>query len=145
MTRPLVPFVLGKDAQRPKRATANAAGFDLFATHAVELKPFTPTLVNTGVKVELPEDLVLLICPRSGLAFKHGVTVLNAPGVIDADYRGEVGVLLINLTQEPYTVSVGERVAQGLFTTWLDPQLVAVEELSPTDRGEGGFGSTGKG
>ncbi len=145
MTRTVVPFVLGPGAKKPRRKTALSAGFDLCATEDVILNPFTPTGVNTKIKVELPENLVMLICPRSGLAQDHGVTVLNAPGVIDADYRGEVGVILINLTPTPYQVKAGDRVAQALFTEWFDPQLAEVDALTPSERGEGGFGSTGKG
>lgn len=130
----------------PKYETALSAGMDIRAniTEAVILKPLERTLIKTGLFIELSEGYECQIRPRSGLAFKHGVTVLNTPGTIDADYRGEIGVLLINLSDTPFTIEDGERVAQMVFAKHEQINWDATDILTETDRGEGGFGSTGK-
>jgi dUTP pyrophosphatase len=123
-----------------------AAGFDLHAavTEPIVLAPGQRALIPTGFAMAMPKELEAQIRPRSGLAFKHGITCLNTPGTIDADYRGEVKVLLINLGQEPFTIERGERVAQMVFQRVPQVILEEVQELSDTARGEGGFGHTGK-
>jgi dUTP pyrophosphatase len=123
-----------------------AAGFDLHAAVAepVVLAPGERALIPTGFAMAMPRELEAQVRPRSGLAFKHGITCLNTPGTIDADYRGEVKVLLINLGQEPFTIERGERVAQIVFQRAPQVSLEEVSELPETDRGEGGFGHTGK-
>ncbi len=130
----------------PHYQTDGAAGMDLRAslTEALTLKPLERVLVSTGLYIELPQGLEAQIRPRSGLAFKHGVTVLNSPGTIDADYRGELKVLLVNLSAETFVVQNGERVAQLVITTYVRANWEQVQELTVTERNEGGFGSTGK-
>jgi dUTP pyrophosphatase len=130
----------------PHYQTDGAAGMDLRAslTEALTLKPLERALVSTGLYIELPQGLEAQIRPRSGLAFKHGVTVLNSPGTIDADYRGELKVLLVNLSAEPFVVQNGERIAQLVITTYVRANWEQVQELTVTERNEGGFGSTGK-
>lgn len=130
----------------PKYATPQSAGVDLRANldAPITLAPGQRALIPTGLFLELPQGTEAQVRPRSGLAFKHGVTVLNAPGTIDADYRGEVGVLLINHGQEPFEVKDGERIAQLVVARY---ELVAFEEvvdLSTSERGAGGFGHTGR-
>ena len=130
----------------PQFETAQSAGMDLRANidAPVVLQPGDRTLIPTGIKMALPDGYEAQIRPRSGLAYKHGITVLNSPGTIDADYRGDVGVLLINHGREPFTVEDGMRVAQMVVAQYSQFQWHAVEDLDETDRGEGGFGSTGK-
>jgi dUTP pyrophosphatase len=108
------------------------------------MQPGARALVPTGLMIAVPPGFEAQVRPRSGLAFKHGVTVVNAPGTVDADYRGEVGVLLINLGEEPFTIRRGERIAQLVIAAVAQANLVAVASLPPTDRGDGGFGSTGR-
>lgn len=133
---------LHPDAVLPQRATDGAAGLDLVAREAWLIAPGERALVKTGVGIELSPNLCALVCPRSGLAATHGVTVLNAPGVIDADYRGEIGVCLVNLGREPFAVDVGDRIAQLLIVPVM-PEVQIAEALSDTARGAGGWGSTG--
>ena len=130
----------------PQFETLQSAGMDLRANidAPVVLQPGDRALIPTGIKMALPEGYEAQIRPRSGLAYKHGITVLNSPGTIDADYRGDVGVLLINHGREPFTVEDGMRVAQMVVAQYSQFQWDAVEDLDETDRGEGGFGSTGK-
>ena len=130
----------------PSYATLLSAGMDLRAhlAHAIELKPMERALVPTGLHIALPEGLEAQIRPRSGLAYKHGITVLNTPGTIDADYRGEVKVLLVNLSSEVVHIESGERIAQMVIAKYEKISWKEVQELSETTRGEGGFGSTGK-
>lgn len=140
------------DAQVPQYATRGSAGFDLHAYLAAEERERKPVvippgkwaLIGTGIAVALPENYELQVRPRSGLALKHGVTVLNTPGTVDADYRGEVGVILLNLGSAPFTVHHGDRIAQGIVNEIKRLPLVKVEELDETERGAGGFGHTGK-
>lgn len=130
----------------PEYATEDSAGFDLRAdvSEPVKLRPFERKLVKTGLFLELPERYEAQIRPRSGLALKSGITVLNAPGTIDADYRGEIGVILINLSQEEFTINKGDRIAQMVINSYQKVDFVEVEQLEGSPRGEGGFGSTGK-
>ena len=131
----------------PEYATPLSAGMDLRAamTESVTLGPLERALIPTGLYVALPEGYEMQIRPRSGLAAKHGVTVLNTPGTIDADYRGEIKVILVNLSNEPFVVNPGERIAQAVVAAHARVEWSEVEELSTTERGEGGFGSTGRG
>ena len=131
--------------ETPQYATALSAGVDLRANieASITLKPLERTLVKTGLYIALPEGTEAQVRPRSGLAYKKGITVLNAPGTIDADYRGEIGVLLVNLSSEPFVIEDGERVAQLVIAKHEVAQWSEVEVLTGTTRGEGGFGSTG--
>ena len=130
----------------PSYATQHSAGMDLRANldAPIVLEPGRYALIPTGLYLELPEGTEAQVRPRSGLAFKHGVTVLNSPGTIDADYRGEVGVLLINHGQEPFTVNDGERVAQLVIARYERVTFTEVADLSVSERGAGGFGHTGR-
>lgn len=107
------------------------------------MQPLQRQLIPTGLHIALPEGYEAQVRPRSGLALKHGVTVLNTPGTIDADYRGEIGVVLVNLSQDPFTVHPGERVAQLVVARYEQADLVSVDVLDETERGEGGYGHTG--
>lgn len=129
----------------PKYATPQSAGMDLRANieEAFTLKPLERKLVPTGLFISLPEGYEAQVRPRSGLALKHGITVLNTPGTVDADYRGEVGVVLVNLSNEPFTVEPGERIAQMVIAKHEQAEFVVVEELDETERGAGGYGHTG--
>ncbi|MCU0789533.1 MAG: dUTP diphosphatase [Nitratireductor sp.] len=129
----------------PRYQTAEAAGMDLMAAveAPLEIAPGERVLVPTGLIIELPEDHEGQVRPRSGLALKHGVTVLNAPGTIDADYRGEVKVLLANLSQESFTVTRGMRIAQLVVAPFVQARLELRLHATPSNRGAGGFGSTG--
>lgn len=130
----------------PAYATTGSAGMDLRAniTEAFTLQPLERTLVPTGLFMALPEGYEAQIRPRSGLAIKQGLTCLNSPGTIDADYRGEIKVILINLSNEPQTVQPGDRIAQMVIQQVTQVQWIAVESLDSTERGAGGFGHTGK-
>ena len=130
----------------PAYQTPLSAGMDLRANVAepLVLKPMQRVLVPTGLRIELPFGCEAQIRPRSGLALKHGITVLNSPGTIDADYRGEIQVLLVNLSDQPFEIKQGERIAQMVVARYERVQWVEVTELSDTERGEGGFGHTGK-
>ena len=130
----------------PAYATPQSAGMDIRAnlTEPVELKPFERKLIPTGLYIALPEGYEAQLRPRSGLALKHGLTLLNTPGTIDADYRGEIGVILVNLSTEPFTIADGERICQMVIATHAHVEWEAVETLDKTERGAGGFGHTGK-
>jgi dUTP pyrophosphatase len=132
----------------PAYQSAHAAGLDLVAAvpenAPLVLPPGQHALVPTGLSIAVPAGFEAQVRPRSGLAAKHGVTVLNAPGTVDADYRGEIGVLLINHGGEPFTIRRGERIAQMVIASVVRAELVVVAALSQTDRGSGGFGSTGR-
>ena len=132
--------------QLPAYETAHAAGMDLraFITEDIIIKPLQRFLIPTGLFIELPVGYEAQIRPRSGLAYKHGLTVLNSPGTIDADYRGEIKVLLVNLSDTDFTVSNGERIAQMIIAKHETATWTIVEELGSTARGEGGYGHTGK-
>ena len=129
----------------PAYATPNSAGMDLRANidSPIVLQPGDRALILTGLYIELPEGTEAQVRPRSGLAFKHGITVLNSPGTIDADYRGEVGVLLINHGKEPFEIKDGERIAQLVIARYERIDLEEVPDLRATERGAGGFGHTG--
>ena len=127
----------------PAYARPDDAGLDLFAAETVTLAPGARALVPTGIALAIPPGFAGLVLPRSGLALRHGVTLLNTPGLIDAGYRGEVKALLINHGQEPVTLSRGDRVAQLVIQRVEHVTLVPVRELAPSARGAGGFGSTG--
>lgn len=132
----------------PKFATAGSAGMDLRANLSEDftLNPGARKLISTGLSLELPNGVEAQIRPRSGLAFKNGVTVLNSPGTIDADYRGDIGVLLINLSDTPFVIKDGDRIAQMIIAQHYSSErvsMVQIENLSTTERGEGGFGHTG--
>ncbi|MBQ8863240.1 MAG: dUTP diphosphatase [Rikenellaceae bacterium] len=131
----------------PFYATPQAAGMDLRAAmdQSITLGPLERAMVPTGLYVELPVGYEMQIRPRSGLAAKHGVTVLNTPGTIDADYRGEIKVILVNLSNEPFEIQPGERIAQAVVAAHATVEWEEVDELGTTQRGEGGFGSTGRG
>lgn len=135
----------GDDLTLPTYKTEQAAGADLQAaiTEPVTLQPGEYQLVKTGLACALPKGYEMQIRPRSGLAFKHGITVLNAPGTIDADYRGEIGVLLINHGKEPFVIERGMRIAQMVIAKHAQVTCQIVEDLDDTERGTGGFGSTG--
>lgn len=130
----------------PAYATALSAGMDLRADlpEAVVLGPLERTLVPTGLHIELPAGYEAQIRPRSGLATKHGISIVNAPGTIDADYRGEIKVILVNLSNEPFAIHPGERIAQMVVARHEKVEWEQVEALEESDRGSGGFGSTGK-
>jgi dUTP pyrophosphatase len=138
----------GEGLPLPAYQSTHAAGTDLLAAvpddAPIILAPGKHALVPTGLIIALPQGYEAQVRPRSGLAAKHGVTVLNAPGTIDADYRGEVGVLLINHGVTPFTIRRGERIAQMVVASVVRAELFAVASLSATDRGSGGFGSTGR-
>lgn len=138
----------GEGLALPAYQTAHAAGLDLLAAVAEDkpliLSPGEIALVPTGLAIALPPGCEAQVRPRSGLAARHGVTVLNSPGTIDADYRGEIGVLLINHGKAAFTVRRGERIAQMVIAAVVRGEFVVAAELRPTDRGDGGFGSTGR-
>ncbi|MBP7374242.1 MAG: dUTP diphosphatase [Prevotella sp.] len=131
--------------QLPAYATSQSAGMDLRANidEQIVLKPFERRLIPTGLHIALPVGFEAQIRPRSGLALKHGITVLNSPGTVDADYRGEVMVLLVNLSQEEFIINDGERIAQMVIAKHEQGILELVEELDETERGAGGYGHTG--
>ncbi len=136
----------GEGLELPFYATEQAAGADLRAAvdEDVILHPGEHKLIKTGFAMALAEGFEAQIRPRSGLAYKHGITVLNSPGTIDADYRGEVGVILINHGKEPFVITRGERIAQMIVAPFVQAAFSEVTELSDTARGEGGFGSSGR-
>lgn len=129
----------------PQYETAGSAGMDLTANIEIPccLEPMERTLIKTGLFLEIPQGYEAQVRPRSGLALKQGITVLNSPGTLDCDYRGEVGVILINLGKESFLINPGDRIAQLVFAKCEQAEFVPVEVLSETERGDGGFGSTG--
>ena len=145
VTVPLMNLPHGADLPLPAYATAQSAGMDLLAAVSadVTLAPGERKLIPTGIAIALPEGYEAQVRPRSGLALKHGITVLNSPGTIDADYRGEVGVILINLGQENFTVTRGLRIAQMVVAPFSQAAWQQTESLEESARGAGGFGSTG--
>lgn len=130
----------------PAYATTQSAGMDIRAnlSEPVELKPLERKLIPTGLYIALPHGYEAQMRPRSGLAIKHGITLLNTPGTIDADYRGEIGVILVNLSNEPFVINDGERICQMVIASCQQVEWEAVEVLDDTERGAGGFGHTGK-
>jgi dUTP pyrophosphatase len=131
----------------PEFETVGSAGFDIRANEALVIKPMERKLISTGLYFEFPNHLELGIRPRSGLALKHGITVLNSPGTIDSDYRGELKIMLINLGSEDFNISIGDRISQGVFSNVVAKKDTIFEEVKEindnTERGSGGFGSTG--
>ena len=145
-TRMIVKVINHSKHQLPDYQTALAAGMDLCAnlSENIVLQPLGRILIPTGLYMEIPAGYEAQIRPRSGLAFKHGITVLNSPGTIDADYRGEIKVLLVNLSAHDFVIADGERIAQMVIAPHARVQLLEVVQIDETKRGEGGFGSTGK-
>jgi dUTP pyrophosphatase len=145
MTSVIVKIINKSPFPLPAYETVHSAGMDLRADiqEPVELKPLQRKLLGTSLFIELPEGHEAQIRPRSGMALKHGLTVLNSPGTIDADYRGEIKILLINLSDQTYTVQPGERIAQMIVSRHEKVNWKAVESLTDTQRGEGGYGHTG--
>ena len=131
--------------QLPAYATPQSAGMDLRANieDPITLRPLERRIVPTGLYIALPEGYEAQVRPRSGLALKHGITVLNSPGTIDSDYRGEIGVLLINVSDSPFVINAGERIALMVVARHEQAELIEVEELDDTERGAGGYGHTG--
>ncbi|MBU3089883.1 dUTP diphosphatase [Clostridium gasigenes] len=127
----------------PFQAHEGDAGMDLFSIEEANLKPLERKLIHTGIKIQLPENTEAQIRPRSGLALKNGITVLNTPGTIDEGYRGEIGIILINLSNEEFKIEVGMKIAQMVIKTTLTLDVEEVYTLTETTRGNGGFGSTG--
>ena len=140
-----VKIVNKSNHQLPSYATASSAGMDLKANilEPIVLKPMERYLFPTGIYIQLPEGYEAQIRPRSGLALKNGISIVNSPGTIDSDYRGDIGIILINHGFEPFMVEQGDRIAQMVITQHTQVEFVEVEELSDTDRGDGGFGHTG--
>ncbi|WAM30552.1 dUTP diphosphatase [Caldicellulosiruptor naganoensis] len=134
-----------KDLPLPQYVSSGSAGMDLFACVEEEMviNPGEIKLIRTGIYIELPDGYEAQIRPRSGLALKYGITVLNSPGTIDSDYRGEIGVILINLGREPFVLKRGDRIAQMVICKYEKVEIEEAQELSETERGDGGFGSTG--
>ncbi|ANV97665.1 deoxyuridine 5'-triphosphate nucleotidohydrolase [Helicobacter enhydrae] len=130
-------------ARIPRYQSVGSAGFDLHSVENVRIKPKQWKLIKTGLAFEFDSDFEMQIRSRSGLALKNGIAVLNAPGTIDSDYRGEIGVVLINHSEEEFEVGIGDRIAQGVFAPVIQVELIESEVLSETERGAGGFGSSG--
>jgi len=140
-----IEIINNSQHELPQYATPQSAGLDLRANleEWITLKPLERRLIPTGLHIALPDGYEAQVRPRSGLAYKKGITVLNAPGTIDADYRGDIGVILINMSNEDFVVENGERIAQLVIAKYDQAEWNLVTELSETNRGEGGFGSTG--
>ena len=140
-----VEVINNSDYDLPSYSTELSAGLDLRAniTESKTIDTLERCLIPTGLKIGLPEGFEAQIRPRSGLALKHGITVLNSPGTIDADYRGEIGVILVNLSDKPFIINPGERIAQMVIARHEQAQFIEVDSLSESERGEGGFGHTG--
>ena len=142
-------FTNSSDNSDPEYSKVGDSGFDLraYLKESVTLKPLERKLIPTGLKFELPPNTELQVRPRSGMALKHGISVLNTPGTVDEGYRGDVGVIVVNLSNEDYTIEPGERIAQGVIMNVIGQNistLTKTNSLTDTERGEGGFGSTGK-
>lgn len=138
--------VLENEACTPKYATLGASAADVHANikEPITIGSLERTLIPTGIKMEIPVGYEVQVRPRSGLARKHGITVINSPGTIDSDYRGDIGVILVNLSKDPYTINPMERIGQIVLQEVCKMELVPVNDLSKTARGDGGFGHTGK-
>lgn len=142
-----IKIINGSGNPMPEYATAGAAGMDLRAwlpEGSVTLKSLERKVIPTGIRMAIPEGWECQIRPRSGLAAKHGITVLNSPGTIDSDYRGEIGVILVNLSSEPFTIESGERICQMVFARAEQVEIKCVDTLDDTERGTGGFGHSGR-
>jgi len=136
--------LLHPEARLPRRAHAGDAGADLFSVEEMVIPPGERRDIGTGIALAIPPGFAGFVQPRSGLAFRHGLMLVNSPGLIDAGYRGEVRVSLYNSGSEPFKVNVGERIAQLVVQAVEEPEFIAAAELGDSDRGEGGFGSTGR-
>jgi dUTP pyrophosphatase len=136
--------LLRPDARPPARTRAGDAGFDLSAVEDFALAPGERAVVGTGVAIALPPGVAGLVVPRSGLAARHGISVVNGPGLVDPEYRGELRVILVNLGEEPFAGHAGDRIAQLLLVPFAAPAVRLVDELAATERGEDGFGSSGR-
>ncbi len=134
---------IDESVKSPVREHASDAGIDIFAFEQAEIKPLERKLVRTGLFIELPHGVEAQLRPKSGLALNHGITLLNTPATIDASYRGEIKVLLINLGEKPFKVEKGSKICQIVFNSIEHPKIIEVKELESSSRGEGGFGSTG--
>ena len=145
MERIKVKIINNSGYALPEYETFSAAGMDVRAaiTEPVTIAPMQRMLLPTGLRVQLPHGYEMQLRPRSGLALKHGITLLNTPGTVDADYRGEIGVILANLSTEPYTISPGERICQMIVAAYTRVEWEPVTEIDHTERGDGGFGHTG--
>ena len=141
-----IKIVNSSNNKTPSLATKGAAGADIraFIENKTILKPMERKLISTGLKIEIPLGYEVQIRPRSGLAFKNGITVINSPGTIDSDYRGEIGILLVNLSNENFEINNGDRIAQMVLSKYEVPNFIETSEISISQRGEDGFGSTGK-
>lgn len=146
MKQEVVKVIKAEGVVLPKYETSGSAGMDVRAhiNKEIELQPLDRVLIPTGLKMAIPDGYELQIRPRSGLARKHGLSLMNTPATIDSDYRGEIGVILVNLSRESYTIQPGERIAQLILTPVVQAVFQEVDVLDETERGEGGFGSTGK-
>ena len=140
-----LPIINNSNNPIPAYQTSQSAGLDLcaFLVEDVVLKPLERKLIGTGLHIALPEGFEAQIRPRSGMAFKHGITVINAPGTIDADYRGEIKIALVHLSQEDFTIKSGDRIAQMVVTKYEQVDFKLTQSLDETERGAGGFGHTG--
>lgn len=143
MEKVQVPIVLSNDELLPSYSSAGSAGMDLHAAESRVIVPHTSALIRTDIRVAVPDGYELQVRPRSGLALKRMISVLNTPGTVDSDYRGVVGVILINHSDTPFYVAVGDRIAQAVLCPVARCEWVRVASLDNTDRGSGGFGSTG--
>jgi dUTP pyrophosphatase len=141
-----IKIVNSSNNKTPNLATKGSAGADIraFIENKIILKPMERKLISTGLKVEIPFGYEVQIRPRSGLAFKNGITVINSPGTIDSDYRGEIGVLLVNLSSESFEINNGDRIAQMVLSKYEIPNFIETSQISVSQRGKDGFGSTGK-
>jgi dUTP pyrophosphatase len=140
-----VKIINSSNNELPAYETLSSAGMDVraYLKEPVEIKPLQRVLIPTGLRVQLPQGYEMQLRPRSGLALKHGITLVNTPGTIDADYRGEIGVILINLSDTTFTVNDGDRICQMVISTYTQVQWEATDTLDETERGAGGFGHTG--
>ena len=139
-----LPITLSDGATVPTYATEGAAGMDVRTIEDVLLQPMDRKLVRTGIHMAIPPGFEIQVRPRSGLALKHGISLVNSPGTIDSDYRGELGIIMINLGAEPVSLNKGDHIAQLVLAPVVKASVVVVEQLDETERGGGGFGSTGK-
>lgn len=146
MARLTVKLINKSNNPLPSYQTKGSAGLDLraFTTEEIEMKSLERKLISTGLYFEIPENFEAQIRPRSGLALKNGITVLNSPGTIDSDYRGEIKVLLVNLSNDIFRINNGDRIAQVIFAPTMQAELIEVDELNNTIRGNGGYGHTGQ-
>lgn len=145
MERIKVKIINNSGNQLPAYETFSSAGMDVRAwlDAPITLKPLERTLIPTGLRIQLPHGFECQIRPRSGLALRHGITLVNTPGTVDADYRGDIGIILINLSNEPFTINNGDRIAQMVISNYTRVEWEQVEKIDETERGDGGFGHTG--